>query len=50
MGRSQGRAAWVLAIPFCLLFLAFTAWPVLQSLFMSFTDTKSKDLLHEGPQ
>jgi len=46
MGRSQGRAAWVLAIPFCLLFLAFTAWPVLQSLFMSFTDTKSKDLRH----
>ncbi len=45
-GRSQGRAAWVLAIPFCLLFLAFTAWPVLQSLFMSFTDTKSKDLRH----
>jgi len=36
----------VLAIPFCLLFLAFTAWPVLQSLFMSFTDTKSKDLRH----
>jgi len=45
-GRSQGRAAWVLALPFCLLFLAFTAWPVLQSLFMSFTDTKSKDLRH----
>ncbi len=36
----------MLAIPFCLLFLAFTAWPVLQSLFMSFTDTKSKDLRH----
>jgi len=34
----------VLAIPFCLLFLAFTAWPVIQSLFMSFTDTRSKDL------
>ena len=45
-GRSQGRAAWILAIPFCLLFLAFTAWPVLQSLFMSFTDTRSKDLRH----
>jgi multiple sugar transport system permease protein len=45
-GRSQGRAAWVLAIPFCVLFLAFTAWPVLQSLFMSFTDTRSKDLRH----
>ncbi len=45
-GRSQGRAAWVLAIPFCLLFLAFTAWPVVQSLFMSFTDTRAKDLRH----
>ena len=44
LGRGEGRAAWVLAIPFCLLFLAFTAWPVVQSLFMSFTDTKAKDL------
>ena len=43
-GLREGRAAWVLAIPFCLLFLAFTAWPVVQSLFMSFTDTKAKDL------
>lgn len=42
--RREGRAAWVLAIPFCLLFLAFTAWPVIQSLFMSFTDTKARDL------
>ncbi len=42
--RAQGRAAWILALPFCLLFLAFTAWPVLQSLFMSFTDTTSRDL------
>lgn len=40
----EGRAAWVLAIPFCLLFLAFTAWPVAQSLFMSITDTKARDL------
>src|SRR5690242_1093052 len=40
----EGRAAWLLALPFCLLFLLFTAWPVLQSLFMSFTDTKSRDL------
>lgn len=40
----EGRAAWVLALPFCLLFLTFTAWPVLQSLFMSFTDTRSRDL------
>ena len=42
--RRGGRAAWILAIPFCLLFLAFTAWPVIQSLFMSFTDTKARDL------
>jgi multiple sugar transport system permease protein len=34
----------VLALPFCLLFLVFTAWPVIQSLFMSFTDTRSRDL------
>jgi multiple sugar transport system permease protein len=40
----QGVAAWSLALPFCLLFLVFTAWPVFQSLFMSFTDTKSRDL------
>jgi len=44
--RREGRAAWILAIPFCLLFLAFTAWPVIQSLFMSITDTKAKDLRH----
>jgi multiple sugar transport system permease protein len=40
----EGRAAWVLALPFCLLFLTFTVWPVVQSLFMSFTDTRSRDL------
>ena len=34
----------MLALPFCLLFLVFTLWPVAQSLFMSFTDTKAKDL------
>lgn len=43
----EGRAAWILALPFCLLFLIFTAWPLVQSLFMSFTDTKSRDL--RGP-
>jgi len=43
-GLQPGQAAWVLALPFCLLFLAFTAWPVIQSLFMSFTDTRSRDL------
>jgi multiple sugar transport system permease protein len=40
----EGRAAWILALPFCVLFLTFTLWPVLQSLFMSFTDTRSRDL------
>lgn len=43
-GRREGRAAWTLALPFALLFLVFTAWPVVHSLFMSFTDTKSRDL------
>jgi len=42
--RREGWAAWILALPFCLLFLVFTLWPVAQSLFMSFTDTKAKDL------
>ena len=40
----EGRAAWVLALPFCLLFLTFTVWPVVQSLFMSITDTRARDL------
>lgn len=43
-GLREGRAAWVLALPFCLLFLLFTVWPVIQSLFMSVTDTTSRDL------
>jgi multiple sugar transport system permease protein len=40
----EAPAAWVLALPFCLLFAALTLWPVLQSLFMSFTDTTRRDL------
>lgn len=40
----EGRAAWILALPFLLLFLVFTVWPVFQSLFMSFTDTRARDL------
>ncbi len=40
----EGVAAWVLALPFCLLFTVFTAWPVLSSLYMSFTDIKQRDL------
>jgi multiple sugar transport system permease protein len=43
-GLREGPAAWMLALPFCVLFLVFTAWPVVQSLFMSLTDTKSRDL------
>jgi multiple sugar transport system permease protein len=41
---AEVRAAWLLAIPFIVLFLIFTVWPVFQSLFMSFTDTRQKDL------
>ena len=40
----QSRAAWILALPFLLLFSVFTAWPVISSLYMSFTDIKSRDL------
>lgn len=42
--RREERAAWMLALPFLLLFLVFTAWPVIQSMFMSVTDTKARDL------
>lgn len=37
-------AAWILALPFLLLFTVFTAWPVISSLYMSFTDIRSRDL------
>jgi multiple sugar transport system permease protein len=40
----QGRAAWILSLPFMLLFVVFTAGPVLSSLYMSFTDIKARDL------
>jgi multiple sugar transport system permease protein len=40
----QSVAAWVLAVPFVVLFLAFTAGPVLGSLGMSFTDMRQRDL------
>ena len=42
--RSQAVAAWILALPFCALFLVFTAGPVLASLGMSFTDMRSTDV------
>jgi multiple sugar transport system permease protein len=40
----QSRAAWILTLPFMLLFVVFTAGPVISSLYMSFTDIKSRDL------
>ena len=48
-GRSGGarleeRAGWLLTLPFLLLFLVFTAWPVIQSVFFAFTDIRNKDL------
>ena len=41
---AQGKAAWILALPFMLLFTVFTAWPVISSLYFSVTDIKSRDL------
>jgi multiple sugar transport system permease protein len=42
--RQQAIAAWLLALPFVLLFLAFTLGPVLASLGMAFTDMKRTDI------
>jgi multiple sugar transport system permease protein len=42
--RRETVAAWLLALPFVVLFCAFTAGPVLGSLGMSFTDLKQRDL------
>jgi multiple sugar transport system permease protein len=42
--RQQAVAAWLLALPFTLLFLAFTLGPVLVSLGMSFTDMRRADI------
>ncbi len=42
--RQQAVAAWVLALPFVVLFLAFTLGPVLASLGMSFTDMRRADM------
>lgn len=41
---SQTVAAWLLAAPFLVLFVVFTAGPVLASFGMSFTDLRSADL------
>ena len=40
----QSRAAWILALPFLLLFAVFTAGPVISSLYFSVTDIKARDL------
>ena len=42
--RQQAIAAWALALPFTLLFLAFTLGPVLASFGMSFTDMRRADI------
>ncbi len=42
--RSQAVAGWILASPFMVVFLVFTAGPVLASLGMSFTDLRSTDM------
>jgi multiple sugar transport system permease protein len=41
---AEARAGLLLSAPFILLFLAFTAWPVVQSLYMSFTDMSRNDV------
>jgi multiple sugar transport system permease protein len=40
----QSRTAWILSLPFLLLFVVFTAGPVISSLYMSFTDIRARDL------
>jgi multiple sugar transport system permease protein len=42
--QGQAVAGWILASPFVVLFLVFTAGPVLASLGMSFTDMRSTDV------
>lgn len=41
---AEARAGLLLALPFVVLFTVFTLWPVLQSMFMSFTDTRITDI------
>src|ERR1700754_3222515 len=42
--RRQARTAWLLSLPFLLLFAAFTVGPVFASLLMSVTDMRSTDV------
>lgn len=41
---AEVRAGLLLSVPFLLFFSVFTAWPLIQSMFMSFTDTRARDL------
>ena len=41
---AEARAGLLLSLPFVLLFAVFIAWPVLQSMFMSFTDMRISDI------
>lgn len=43
-GAAEARAGWILTVPFLVLFLVFTAWPVVQSMIMSFTDMRITDV------
>lgn len=44
LGAAEARAGWLLTVPFLVLFLIFTAWPLFQSIFMSFTDMRITDV------
>ncbi|EWS81364.1 hypothetical protein BF93_17605 [Brachybacterium phenoliresistens] len=41
---AEARAGLLLSLPFVLLFAVFIAWPVVQSMFMSFTDMRISDI------
>jgi multiple sugar transport system permease protein len=41
---AEARAGILLSLPFVVLFAVFIAWPVLQSMFMSFTDMRISDI------
>jgi len=41
---AEARAGLLLSAPFIILFLVFTAWPVVQSMYMSFTDMTRNDV------
>ncbi|WP_114854650.1 carbohydrate ABC transporter permease [Brachybacterium sp. YJGR34] len=43
-GGAEARAGLLLSLPFVILFLVFTAWPVVQSMIMSFTDMRITDI------